>query len=94
MSKLGQEPAYPVNEEQTDRIDAGVKIYSGMSKRIKIATDCISVADNYLDNCSVDYISKIVGIDPLEYKGLIHYPQAIVKMAYAISDELLRQEAL
>jgi len=32
MSK-GNEPAYPVNEEETDRIDAGIKIYSGLSKR-------------------------------------------------------------
>lgn len=26
-------PAFPVNEETTDRIDAGTKIYTGLSKR-------------------------------------------------------------
>jgi hypothetical protein len=26
-------PAFPVSEEETDRIDEGVKIYSGLTKR-------------------------------------------------------------
>lgn len=28
-----EQPAFPVNEEITDRIDNGAKIYSGLSKR-------------------------------------------------------------
>lgn len=27
------QPAFPVNEEITDRVDAGTKIYTGLSKR-------------------------------------------------------------
>ncbi len=30
---IANEPAYPVNEETTDRIDEGVVIYSGLTKR-------------------------------------------------------------
>lgn len=29
----GNKPAYPISEEQTDRIDSNVKIYSGLTKR-------------------------------------------------------------
>jgi hypothetical protein len=31
------QPAFPVSEETTDRIDAGTTIYSGLTKREKIA---------------------------------------------------------
>lgn len=31
--KNGDQPAYPVTEETTDRIDAGIAIYTGLTKR-------------------------------------------------------------
>lgn len=33
MKTNPNEPANPISEEETDRIDAGVKIYSGLTKR-------------------------------------------------------------
>lgn len=38
MKELGQQPAFPISKEETDKIDQGISIYTGVSKRLYIAT--------------------------------------------------------
>lgn len=33
MGENQNKPAFPISEEETDRIDAGVEIYTGLTKR-------------------------------------------------------------
>ena len=43
MKRLENEnsPAFPINEEETDRIDDGIGIYTGLTKREYIATQAM-----------------------------------------------------
>lgn len=89
--KLGWEPAFPINEEETDRIDNGIKIYSGMSKRLLIAKDMMPIAEAQLGGVSADWVRGYLGAD--KYTGATDYKIALVKYALELADELLKQEA-
>ncbi len=61
-------PAMPISEEDTDRIDVGVKIYTGLSKRehfAGLAMQAILSNSCLIDNlttCSVDWLVKKAAI--------------------------------
>lgn len=50
--KNSDQPAHPINEEATDRVDAGVKIYTGLSKREEFAR---SAMQGMLANPTLNY---------------------------------------
>ena len=76
--KLGQEPAFPITEEQMDRIEKypHMSEMAGMSKRFYAA--CAAM-QGILSNGNINPN----GIMPIEVK---------VKLAYEYADELLKQE--
>lgn len=56
--KNGNLPAYPISEEETDRIDAGITIYSGLTKREYFAAMAMQgLADN--KNLGYDDTAKV-----------------------------------
>lgn len=78
----GKEPATPVSEEATDRIDAGVKIYSGLTIRQHFASMAAQgiLAGADLSNQNGIYVNG----------GFIH-PATVAKDAVQISDALIEE---
>lgn len=58
--KKGDQPAYPVTEETTDRIDAGIAIYTGLTKREYFAAMAMQ---GLLSNPSIIHIHQKGAID-------------------------------
>ena len=48
--KNENQPAFPISEEQTDRIDVGVKIYTGLTKREYFAAKALQGLLTIYDN--------------------------------------------
>jgi hypothetical protein len=71
------QPAYPVIEETTDRIDEGMKIYSGLSKREKIAAKALQwLLANPDYNCPSD--PKKLPTTTSFAKAALHYADALL----------------
>ena len=68
-------PAYPISEEMTDRIDSGITIYTGLTKR------------EYFAGLAMQGILSGNEINRTGRKT----PFSIVEMSINLADELLKQ---
>lgn len=71
------QPAFPISEEETDRIDNSVKIYTGLTKREKIAAMAMQgLLANPDYNCPSDP-SKLPTTSSFA-KAALHYADALL----------------
>ena len=69
------QPAFPINEETTDRIDAGISIYTGLTKR------------EYFAGLAMQATNLEAYADTFGNEWAVH----VVKDSIALADELLKQ---
>jgi hypothetical protein len=62
-----------------------------LTKREYFASYNVSTAYRFVEDMTVKSISDYIGIDTNEYKAMIHFPVAVVKMQLQMADELLKQ---
>jgi len=61
MKITGNEPANPVNEETTDRIDSGIKIYTGLTIRQQFAMAAMQgLMANDMPVYEIDNFNKVI----------------------------------
>lgn len=81
--KNSDKPAFPVDEETTDRLDEGVRIYTGLTKReyfAGLAMQAILSNEELRLACMAD--SRILGVTRDE---------AVARYSVMEADELLKQ---
>ena len=87
-------PAFPISEETTDRLDARIEIYTGLTKREEFARSAMQglLMEPNQGDISTKHVLKIIGIsEDTEYDYLIHYPKYLAKFSIRYADELLNQ---
>lgn len=84
-SNIGDMPAQPISEEMTDRIDEGVKIYSGLTIKQELAARAMQamLSSKYV----ADFASE--GRDKLNKDYFVSQKDAIACCANEYADALI-----
>lgn len=85
------QPAFPISEESTDRIDQGIKIYTGLTKRELIASQ-LDVSEEIV-NRSISYFESLLGrSQPSNEEGsVLFWAEAEAKLRVIKADALLSE---
>lgn len=91
--KNGNKPAYPISEEESDRIDARVNIYTGLTKREYVSAMAMQAElSRSSEDVSIDFIFKKLGLPKeTEFHFDIHYVRYVAKMSVIYADALLEE---
>lgn len=86
--KLRQESAFPNDVNWANGVPE-----QGMSKRFYAACKYSDAACKWADEMSIDTCMDVLGLPKdTKWNYLIHFPMVIIRLQYALADELLKQE--
>lgn len=77
--KESKKPAFPISEEETDRIEEGVDIFTG-----------ITIRDYFAAKAMQGLLSNIIYFNPNDNHKMIR-ENLISKRAYSLADTMLRE---